>query len=254
MTDKKNIVIKVKYLKHGKVEEDFTPKMVTEWNVKRILIAAGVLIFILAVLAYIINQDTQKNDSDNSDMIVNTVEKELPLPPEIKVAEIRKPDISKQVVVKTNPPIKPPKESNKKSKPASEIIDIADKKVIKKQSDEKAVKGYSKDRHNVIRAVLSYDINNKEPKREVPRTVLLNSKKPTWVYYFTELKSMNNNKVYHEWLKDGVTVSKQKLVISGDAWRTSSRKLLTNSAKGNWAVRLVDEHGQLLNEKIFKVE
>lgn len=254
MTDKKNIVIKVKYLKHGKTAEEFTPKIVTEWNVKRILIAAGVLIVVLAVLTYIFIKDSDENDSDKSDVIVNTVEKELALPPEVKETEIKRADIPKQVAAKTSPLIKPLKEPNKKNKSIGDIIDIADKKIIKKQSDEKAVKGYSKDRYNVIRAVLSYGINNKEPKGEVPKTVFLNGKKPTTVYYFTELKAMGNNKVYHEWLKDGVTVSKQELAISGDASRTSSHRLLTNSAKGNWVVRLVDGHGQLLNEKIFKVD
>jgi len=106
----------------------------------------------------------------------------------------------------------------------------------------------------VSRAVLTYDLNNKEPAGEITRTVNVSEKNPTWIYYFTELKSMNGRRVYHEWLKNGVLVSKQELIISGDSWRTSSRKLFTDSTKGNWAVRLVDEHGQLLNEKNFKVE
>lgn len=253
MTDKKNIVIKVKYRKPGKAPaaEEFTPKIITEWNVKRILIAVSVLIVVLAVLAYIIINDNDENIPGNSESSASTVEQELALPPENKEIEIKRADIPRQVETKNSPLIKPLKEPIKKNR---STIDIADKKVVKKQFDEKAVKGYSKDRYNVIRAVLSYDINNKEPKGEVPKTVFLNGKKPTSVYYFTELKSMGNNKVYHEWLKDGVTVSKQELAISGNTSRTSSHRLLTNSAKGNWVVRLVDGHGQLLNEKIFKVE
>ena len=106
----------------------------------------------------------------------------------------------------------------------------------------------------MTRAVLTYGINNKEPAGEIAKAVNVGEKNPTWVYYFTELKSMNGNKVYHEWLKNGVLDSRQELIISGDAWRTSSRKLLADSAKGNWTVRLIDEHGQLLNEKSFKVD
>ncbi|MDO9047086.1 MAG: DUF2914 domain-containing protein [Methylobacter sp.] len=253
MTDKRNIVIKVKYPVSGKVTENFEPKMITEWNVKRILLAAGALVFILAALFYVINNDQQKNDSDNAAVIINTIEKKVTPQVEIKEVEINKPDSSKQVVAKTNPPIKPTKESNKKNKPTS---DITVKKAVKKQPTEKVIKdlGYSKVNHNVTRAVLTYDINNKEPVGEIARAVNVSRKKPVWVYYFTELKSMNGSKVYHEWLKNDVLVSKQELIISGDTWRTSSRKLLADSAKGNWTVRLVDEHGQLLNEKFFKVE
>ncbi len=253
MTDKRNIVIKVKYPAPGKAIENFAPKMITEWNVKRILIAAGALVLILAALFYVINNDTQKIDSDNAALVVNTIEKKITPQIETKEVEIKKPDISKQVVAKNNSLIKPLKESNKKNKPTA---DITVKKAIKKQPNEKVIKkiGYSKFNHNVTRAVLTYDINNKEPAGEILRTVNVGRKKPAWIYYFTELKSMKGSRVYHEWLKNGVVVSKQEMTISADVWRASSRKLLTDSEKGNWAVKLVDGHGQLLNEKIFKVE
>ncbi|MGZ5007213.1 MAG: DUF2914 domain-containing protein [Methylobacter sp.] len=253
MTDKRNIVIKVKYPVSGKAAKNIEPKIITEWDVKKILIAAGILVFILVALFYLISKDTQRNDSDNAELAVNTIEKNLPLPPENTPSEIKKPDISKPIMANGNPPIKPPKELAKKIKPTD---DITTKKAITKSANEKVIKepGYPKTTHNLTRAVLVYDINNKEPAGEIGRTVTINKRKPTWVYYFTELKSMNGRRVYHEWLKNGALVSKQKLIISGDVWRTSSRKLLNDSEKGNWAVRLVDEHGQLLNEKTFKVE
>ncbi|MGZ4989814.1 MAG: DUF2914 domain-containing protein [Methylobacter sp.] len=253
MTDKRNIVIKVKYPVSGKVTKNFEPKMITEWDVKKILIAAGILLFILVILFYVISNDTEKNNSNNAETAVDTIERNLPLPIETNQADIKKPDLSKQAITKSNSQDKPPKELNKKTHPTD---DITIKKAIKSSANEKAIKesGYSKVNHNLVRAVLTYNINNKEPEGEIMRTIAIGKKKPTWVYYFTELKSMNGHRVYHEWLKNGVLVSKEKLNISGDDWRTSSRKLLTGSEKGNWVVRLVDEHGQLLNEKIFKVE
>lgn len=252
MTDKRNIVIKVKYPVSGKKAENFTPKMVTVWNIKRILLAAGVLVFILAALFYVINKDPQENDSGNAELIINTRQQELPLPAEIKEPEIKNQDISKPVIAKTNNKIKPANETPKKNKSNSNTV----KQDVKQQASKKVIKdsGHSKLNHNVTRAVLTYDINNKEPAGEIAKAVNLIEKKPTWVYYFTELKSMTGNKVYHEWLKNGVLDSRRELIISGDAWRTSSRKLLTDSAKGNWTVRLIDERGQVLNEKSFKVD
>ena len=119
MTDKRNIVIKVKYPVSGKEAENFTPKMVTEWNIKRILLAAGVLVFILAALFYVINKDPQENDPDNAEVAINTIQEKVTPPVEIKEPEIKKQDISKQIVAKTNTKIKPANESTKKNKPIS---------------------------------------------------------------------------------------------------------------------------------------
>ncbi len=250
MTDKRNIVIKVKYPVAGKKAESATPKMITEWNIKRILLAATALVLILVSLIYLVGNDTQEADVNNAEVTVNT--QETP-PVEVKETETKNLDIPKQTIEKTNPPVKPKKESNKKQK---QTDDIREKENIKKQPTEKVIKGqgYSKDNHNVVRASLTYQVNNKEPAGDTVQTVNTKHKKPVWVYYFTELKTMNGNKVYHEWLKNGSVVSKQALVISGDIWRTSSRKLLSGSEQGDWSVRLVDEKGRLLNEKKFKVE
>jgi len=250
MTDKKNIVIKVKYPVAGKAVERVPPKMITEWNIKRILFAATALILILVSLFYLIGNDTQETDVNNAEVTVNT--QETP-PVEVKKTETKSLDIPKQTLEKTSPPVKPKKESNKKPKTTE---DIKAKENIKKQSTEKVIKGqgYSKDSHNVVRTSLSYRVNNKEPEGDTVRTVNTKHKKPVWVYYFTELKAMNGNKVYHEWIRNGSVVSKRALVISGDTWRTSSRKLLSGSEQGSWSVRLVDEEGRLLNEKNFKVE
>ena len=65
MEDKKNIVIKVRYPASRKnTENDIqSSKVVTEWNVKRILLAlAGALLIIGMALIYFNRQDTQKTD------------------------------------------------------------------------------------------------------------------------------------------------------------------------------------------------
>ncbi len=253
MTDKRNIVIKVSYPVAGKETENATPKMVTEWNVKRILLAAGVLALMLAALIYIISNDTKKTDVDNAAVLVNAIEESATPPVEVKETETKNLDIPKQVVAETNSLVKSKKEANKKN---ISIASIPAKEVIKKQPKEKVIKerGYSKANPNVPRAVLTYAINNKEPVGEIEKAVDVSHKKPVWLYYFTELKDMKGGKVYHEWLKNGAVVSRQELAISDDTWRTSSRKLLSDSEKGNWTVRLVDKNGRLLNEKNFKVE
>jgi len=250
MTDKKNIVIKVSYPVAGKATENTAPKMVTEWNVKRILLAVGVLVLILASLIYSINNDTQKIDADNATVLVDPLERQATPSDEAKETEIKNLDIPKQAIAETGPPVNSKNGSDKKT------ARVQIKDVIKKQPKEKVIKerGYSKVNPNVSRALLTYAINNKEPTGEIGKAVDVSHKKPVWLYYFTELKAMKGSRVYHEWLRNDVIVSRQALVISGDTWRTSSRKLLSDSDKGNWIVRLVDKNGRLLNEKSFKVE
>ena len=250
MTDKRNIVIKVSYPVAGKATENAAPKMVTEWNVKRILLAAGVLVLMLAALIYGISNDTEKTDVDNAALLGNAIDKSATPLVEAKETETQNLDIPKQVVAETNSLVKSKNEPNKK------IVSIPVKEVIKKQPKEKVIKesGYSKANPNVPRALLTYAINNKEPTGEVVKSVDVSHKKPVWLYYFTELKAMKGSRVYHEWSKDGAIISRKELIISDDTWRTSSRKLLSDSEKGNWTVRLVDKNGRLLNEKNFKVE
>lgn len=253
MIDKRNIVIKVKYPVSGKAPENPTPKMVTEWNVKRILLAAGVLVLILSSLFYVINNDTQETNLDNTAAIVSAAEKQVTPEDDNREADIKSRDIPSQSGAKANPSVKPEKELIKKSK---QTTGIAAKEVIKKQSSNKFNKEQwnSDDNHNVSRAWLTYKIDNKAPGAEVVKVLDVSREKPVWVDYFIELRAMNGKRVYHEWLKNGVVVSRKASVISGDSSRTSSRKLLSDSEQGNWAVRLVDEKGRLLNEKKFKVE
>ncbi len=242
MTDKKNIVIKVKYPASGRATEDYVPipQIITEWNVKRILLAVGVIVLILVALVYFIGKDTPDTDLGNSSVspeaIVNTPEKQE-VPQEITIIQ--------PVVDGTSNSVKPKKEK-------TDAIEV--KNVAKKSPNHKLIKEPRQTKvNNVRRALLTYEINNKEPVGEVAGTVNVSQKKPALVYYYTELRKMNNRKVYHEWLKNDAVVSRQEMILSADRWRTSSHKLLADNDRGNWAVRLVDEDGQLLNEKIFKV-
>ena len=249
MKDKKNIVIKVKYPASGRVAEDYvpTPQIITEWDVKRIWLAVGVIVLILVSLVYFIGKDTQDTDLADSSVqpeaIVNTPEKQE-VPQEITIKQ--------PVVDGTGNSVKPKTEVKPKKK-QTDVIKV--KEVVKKQPDHKPIKEHINTKvNNVRRALLTYGINNKEPVGGVAGTVNVSKAKPVLVYYYTELRGMNDRKVYHEWLQNGAIVSRQEMIISADRWRTSSHKLLTDNTKGNWAVRLVDENGQLLNEKAFKVD
>ena len=106
---------------------------------------------------------------------------------------------------------------------------------------------------NVRRALLTFKINNNEPVGEISLPLKVSKRKSTKVYYFVELTAMKGRTLYHEWLLDGALISKKKVHVSSDTWRTASRQIFTYTAKHNWTVRLVDETGRIINEKHFDV-
>src|SRR5450631_1872998 len=108
MEDKKNIVIKIKYPSTDKKAEHDIParKVITEWNIKRVLLAfLGIVLFIGALYFF------SKPDSQNTN-----VQAQAALPEKI-----------------VNTPVKPKIEIN----------------------------------NNIIRALLTFKINNDEPEGEI---------------------------------------------------------------------------------------
>ncbi len=108
-------------------------------------------------------------------------------------------------------------------------------------------------KNHVLRALLTYKVINNEPVNEITLPLRISKKGSTWIYYFVELESMKGKTVYHEWLLDGVLVSRKKVNIADETWRTASRQIFHYTAENNWTVRLVDEAGEILNEKYFNV-
>lgn len=106
---------------------------------------------------------------------------------------------------------------------------------------------------NVRRALLTYKIKNNEPVGEISSPVKVSKKKSIKIYYFVELTGMKGKTVYHEWLLDGALITRKKINISSDTWRSASRQIFYNTAKPNWTVRVVDESDKIINEKHFDV-
>jgi len=272
MTNKKNIVIKVKYPSAERKPANYVTatKTTTTWHVGRILSALGILVLILASLFYLLNGSDSTTVPENPVITPEAstngpekpaaIDEKKPAEPviETRQAAIKEPAIDTVPAQPVNNPINPKTELNKKdvktiilkSRPVEKKpavpIKLKDKPVIREPRLPKLGK-------NVRRALLTYAVNNKEPADAIVRAVNVSSTKPVTVYYFTELTAMNGQKVYHEWLRNGTVVSRYELDISADRWRLSSHKLLTAKNIGNWTVRLVNKNGQLLNEKAFNV-
>lgn len=247
MRDKKNFAIRVNYSKSGRNSENrlSEPEMITEWHVKRILLAVSLVGVLISGALYLFI----KPDAPLPDAGVNTAFK-----PEIKNEYIK----GQPVIIK---PADKPEAVNKLTEPETQkqVASIKVKEVEKKQPVITKQKNVAKKQSatifnkNVSRALLTSKINNKEPSGELNLPVRVNKTQALGIYYFTELTGLKGHTLYHEWLINGNVVFKHRLNILANRWRTSSSKLFTDNDAGNWAVRLIDEYGHILNKKSFRV-
>ena len=66
------------------------------------------------------------------------------------------------------------------------------------------------------------------------------------VFYFSELHGMQDRTVTHRWEHDGRIVAEIPFAVGGARWRVHSRKNLGAPGRGEWAVSVVDETGEIL--------
>jgi hypothetical protein len=266
MRDKKNIVIRVNYSKSGKKPENYIsdPEMITEWHVKRILLAVSIIVvLLLSVLYFFIKPDVQTTDAPLSDADVDAVAK----------SEIKDNKYIKEQPIIIKPEDKPKAVNNtfepeaKKHPGSIKAVEIGKKQSTSIKVEEKGKKQSVIVKHrnvtkkqsapivnkNVSRALLTHKINNKEPAGELNLPVKVNKKQAVGVYYFTELTELKGRTLYHEWSNNGKAVFKHPIKVLGNRWRASSSMLFTDNDVGNWGVRLIDESGHILNKKSFKV-
>jgi hypothetical protein len=102
----------------------------------------------------------------------------------------------------------------------------------------------------VARAQFTEAIQDREPTDTV--STLTNDK--TRIYYFTELKDLENHKVTHRWEHDGKVMYEQTFDVSSPRYRTYTSKTLDPSWTGEWKVSVVDENGSTLGASTFTYE
>lgn len=205
MSEKKNIVIKVKYPTTGPVPSKSlsSTNVVTQWNYKRLGIVLGSVLLVLISIFYFSDSDDSKNISSA----------QIPLPEQPAQNNIPSAAVN-------NSPAKPKVDINK----------------------------------SIVRAQLTKDINKNEPVDSLKSPLKIGKKETIWIYYFVELKGMKGKAIYHEWLLNGDLVSRKKVNVSADSWRTASKQVISYTMNNDWLVRLVDESGNKLAEKTFNLE
>lgn len=224
MEDRKNIVIKVKYPTSGKNSVDATkPKVVEQWDVKRIAIAAGGLLAFIMLLVLVFS-----GDDEQATTVSQTV-----------VSEKSVADMDETRALE-----KPLSKFEEKS-----VVNATDKPVLKAIEPTAKTIETSK---TVLRSLLTFNIKDSEPQAAVTSPLHLSKTKPVSVFYFAELNNMKGKTVYLEWLLEGDLITRKKVNISGDNWRMTSRQYLNDNIKTHWIVRIVDHRSHLITQIPFE--
>ncbi|KAF3983120.1 MAG: DUF2914 domain-containing protein [Methylococcales symbiont of Hymedesmia sp. n. MRB-2018] len=227
MNEGNKVILKINY--QGARRKESEPKMVQEWNTKRlwtvlILLLMGITVFFIYFFEGVAeNSEVQKLPLDQPNNLVAKVD--------INSAE----DIDKNV-----PEVK--------SIDIKTDINVQDKVIEVIKQSPKVLND-----PRVARALLTRGVSNKEPLDNISSFVTVNKSKATGVFYFTELVNMKGQIISHQWFWKNKPIYERKFKIFGDRWRTATSKVIPYTAAGSWTVRMVDEEAKVLNEIKFEV-
>ncbi len=227
-------------------------EMVTEWNVKRIVIAGLLLLLLLTLFIYYLMHlgDGVKINtiaSNQSSIKPDIVQSELKTEP---LRGIRTQETEQQESLSTTVLI--PAVSSK-----------SDALILVKQAQPEAQTEYTvKDVkssgqgvlvHNIARARLALGVTNKEPFGQVKLPIIVNKEQASGIFYFTEVVNMKHQTVFHEWLLNDRVIYKRRFNIYGHRWRIATSKLLNTHYIGSWQVRIRTDAGDVLHKIDFDV-
>ncbi|KAF3977902.1 MAG: DUF2914 domain-containing protein [Methylococcales symbiont of Iophon sp. n. MRB-2018] len=234
MNEDNKVVLKINY--QGARREKSEPKMIQEWNTKRlwtalILLLMGFTVFFIYFFEGAAeNSEVQKLPFDQPN---NLVAATINLPAKVGIN-------SAEYIDKNMPEVK--------SMAIKTDINVQDKVIEVIKQSPKVLND-----PRVARALLTRGMRNKEPIDNIGSFVTVNKSKATVVFYFTELVNMKGQIVFHQWFWKNKPIYAKKFKILGNRWRIATSKVIHSTVAGAWMVRVVDEKTQMLNEIKFKV-
>lgn len=93
---------------------------------------------------------------------------------------------------------------------------------------------------HVARATFALQVIDREPVDEVG---IISADQ---VYYFTELRGLEGQMVWHRWQHQGEVMADVEFQVGGPHWRVWSKKRLSPRWTGEWTVSVIDERGRVL--------
>lgn len=100
----------------------------------------------------------------------------------------------------------------------------------------------------IVRSIITTAIEAMEPVSDLAQV----STDVTRVYYFTELQGFRGHAITHRWEYNGKLMAEVSFQVNSDRWRTWSSKNMLPSWAGTWQVSVLDEGGNLMEQKQFE--
>lgn len=211
------VVIKINYASK-KPGTPATPRMITVWHVPRII---GVLLILLGLIVWLWPAATVEISNPN-------------------ITEIAVPEIQ------TDGAYQLPETAGA----ATDYHQSVSKQPLADSGDLKSV---INDKH-VIRAALVTEINAGEPNERINPVVQLQDKQSLELFYFSQVKRLQNKPLYHQWLKADQLMLKKELIASQSVSKLISSRKFSVKDKGVWRVAMTDQKGKVLSESRFVIK
>ncbi|GAB4288270.1 MAG: hypothetical protein Kow0096_00530 [Thiohalomonadaceae bacterium] len=99
----------------------------------------------------------------------------------------------------------------------------------------------------VARAIVTSGISEREPVDELSQV----AGESTKVYFFTELRGMQGQRVLHRWVHKDTVMAEVGFDVNGPRWRVWSSKNMMPDWQGTWQISVVDGNGEVLVSREF---
>lgn len=103
---------------------------------------------------------------------------------------------------------------------------------------------------NISNAVFAKNVQNREPTDIITGKVDSLGK----IYFFTNIRSMNGDRITHRWSYKGRVMAEVSFDIRGDRWRVWSSKNLWHTWLGVWTVDVLNHQSKVLLTRTFEFE
>lgn len=102
----------------------------------------------------------------------------------------------------------------------------------------------------ISRSIFTTAIEDKEPVSDMSAF----TNKTAKIYFFTELTGLKGHTITHRWEYNNKTMAELSFEIGADRWRTWSSKNILPGWTGTWQVSVLDEGGNIMDQKTFEYD
>ena len=100
----------------------------------------------------------------------------------------------------------------------------------------------------VARALVTTEVEDREP---VDRVLILENDSPK-IYFFSDLRHMQGERITHHWEHEGKVVLEKSFDVKGPRWRVYSLKDMEPHMVGQWTVIITNKDGCPLKAVVFR--